>query len=839
MIINMIKKLFSLSISLLLIILSITNCYCDWITTQNNYKFFSKNSEKYNNNFQYLWEGQHFGEVINGKGILKTFSKDTLISEQEIDAYYGSIDKNDIHHYSKNNENWKIIGNFVNGKLNGYAVQIKDDETDIYIGNFLNKNPEGHLIKYKNHKVFYDGMWHDGKANGYGILYEENGITKGFFENNKIVKYSSDTIKKDSDGEYIGEILDGKANGKGIKKYYDGIKYEGYWKDNKYDGEGILIFSNNTVKLGTWKDGKLDGFGILSDNNNNVYYNGDWKEGKLDGSGYLIFDSSNTYSGEWEDDKRNGYGDAVFYNGDCYFGTWENDEKSGYGKYLWKNGDVYEGEWKEDFQNGYGVYTTKNYKYFGQWEQGWINGIGKIEYYNPDGSIKGWYVGNFVENKKSGKGEYHFANGNIYEGEFINDTFNGYGIFYFKNGNRYEGEFENGQIKGAGSLYLVNDTEKAIITGNFDGNGKLPSFVNILFENGDLYEGELCDGKLSNGRWSTAEERENVDNQANDETISNNNKQNTQEQSFLNKAIIFYKKHEKAIKIIYKVIDLSTTAVGVCTGVGAVAVLAKQAGKIAAKKTVKVVAKKGAKIVGEKIETKVVTRSPKALKNSTKKISKALNPSKVGTKQIVSVENKNGFIKRTIDDFKLFFNPKEYQYVTSKQVTKKIEKAIEKAGGFGKESSARVLRKNMELAGAKPIKPTTFLGKLCTKMFGKNLYKYQTHHIGAGNDDRAKMVRKIYKKLNIDINDPRNAISLPMYEGSALKGTIHHGSHINKYFDKVNEMIIKIYQKNKNPKIARQNIFEEIDRIKANLYNGEMELHNKHRVNRAFILNWF
>lgn len=850
----MIKKFFSLSISLLLIIVSVTNCYCDWITTQNDYKFFSK---KHNKNYQYLWKGQHFGEVINGKGILQTYNEDELVSEQEIDAYYGSVDRNTIF-TNPSNKN-KTIGNFVNGKIDGFAVQVNNNESDIYIGNFLNGLPEGPLIKYKNYEMYYDGMWHNGQFNGYGTLYTKNGVIKCIFENNKIVKYSSDTIRKDFDGEYVGEILDGNANGKGVKKYYDGRKYEGFWKDNKYDGEGILTFPDNTIELGTWKEGKLDGFGIYSNNNNNIYYNGNWKEGTFDGTGYLIFDSSNTYSGEWKDDKRNGYGDAVFYNGDCYFGIWENDKKCGYGKYLWKNGNAYEGEWKDDFQNGYGVYTTKEYKYSGQWEQGWINGSGKAEYYNSDGSIKGWYIGDFVENKKFGQGEYHYSDGNIYEGEFVNDTFNGYGIFYFKNGNRYEGEFKNGQIKGEGSLYLLNGDEKVIITAIFDGTGKLPSFVNVLFENGDIYEGELCDGKLSNGKWSTLEEREAVDNQKNNEILSENNNQDNQKQGSLDKANNFYKKHKKAWGIFVIAASLALTAacftpLAPMAAPALIALNVVDAGVTIGSAAID----KDWTGVGTEVGVNgVFLVIPKFLKNNeTKKlVSKTLSPlaraivssgKKIISKGVkktankpIFIENKNGFIKRTMDDFKLFFNPKEYQYVTSKQVTKKIEKAIEKAGGFGKEASARVLRQNMELAGAKPIKPTTFLGKLCNKIFGKNLYKYQTHHIGAGKDDRAKMVRKIYKKIDFDINDPRNGISLPMYEDSALKGTKHRGSHIDKYFDEVNKRIINTYQKNKNPKIAKQNILEEIDRIKYELYNGEMKLYNNHRVNRVFVLNWF
>lgn len=48
------------------------------------------------------------------------------------------------------------------------------------------------------------------------------------------------------------------------------------------------------------------------------------------------------------------------------------------------------------------------------------------------------YVGQFVEDKRCGKGKYAWNTGAYYDGEFADDKKEGYGIFVFPNGNRFE-----------------------------------------------------------------------------------------------------------------------------------------------------------------------------------------------------------------------------------------------------------------------------------------------------------------------------------------------------------------------------------------------------------------
>ena len=56
-----------------------------------------------------------------------------------------------------------------------------------------------------------------------------------------------------------------------------------------------------------------------------------------------------------------------------------------------------------------------------------------IEYYK-DGNIK--YEGDFVNDKREGKGKYIWEDGEYYIGEWLNDYMHGKGIEYYKDGNK-------------------------------------------------------------------------------------------------------------------------------------------------------------------------------------------------------------------------------------------------------------------------------------------------------------------------------------------------------------------------------------------------------------------
>ncbi len=82
-----------------------------------------------------------------------------------------------------------VIGQYKQGKRNGYAVSKKADGHS-YHGQWVDENPEGYgMMKYPN-KDEYHGQWKNNRKNGEGVFKEEASgkIKRAIWENNKKVK---------------------------------------------------------------------------------------------------------------------------------------------------------------------------------------------------------------------------------------------------------------------------------------------------------------------------------------------------------------------------------------------------------------------------------------------------------------------------------------------------------------------------------------------------------------------------------------------------------------------------------------------------------------------------
>ena len=102
---------------------------------------------------------------------------------------------------------------------------------------------------------------------------------------NKEIKYDN--------GRYVGQVVNGLKEGKGIFYWNDGDKYEGDWRNNKIEGKGI-------------------------------YY----------------YKSGNRYEGDWRNDNREGKGIFYFPNGDRRMGDYSNETPIGIHALLTRNEEV-------------------------------------------------------------------------------------------------------------------------------------------------------------------------------------------------------------------------------------------------------------------------------------------------------------------------------------------------------------------------------------------------------------------------------------------------------------------------------------------------------------------
>ncbi|MBE6673366.1 MAG: hypothetical protein E7599_07630 [Ruminococcaceae bacterium] len=218
----------------------------------------------------------------------------------------------------------------------------------------------------------------------------------------------------------------------------------------RVDDQGEVLTGN------VWGD---DGVDFSVDQVRSGYYtvkysNGDLYEGGLDrllrsGYGKLSLANGDVYEGNFVENMPSGQGTYTYFNGDKYEGEFRGGKKSGTGVYTWApvEGEiqrVYEGSFENDMRNGYGVYYyADGSRYSGEFVNDLkVDDNATLIIQNPDGS-QDVYVGGFVEDIKSGYGEYRWESGAFYVGEFANDVMEGQGTYTWPGGvHSYTGTFK-------------------------------------------------------------------------------------------------------------------------------------------------------------------------------------------------------------------------------------------------------------------------------------------------------------------------------------------------------------------------------------------------------------
>ena len=134
-----------------------------------------------------------------------------------------------------------------------------------------------------------------------------------------------DQLSFDNKGQYIGEVLQGKANGEGILNLNDGRIFKGEWKNNSLHGKGTFIRADGSKYLGQWEEGQF---------NHGTFYS---------------------------------------KNGDKYIGEFNKFEKSGLGACFYSDGLIYTGYWSENRFHGRGVLKKSQTQTNGTWVCGEID----------------------------------------------------------------------------------------------------------------------------------------------------------------------------------------------------------------------------------------------------------------------------------------------------------------------------------------------------------------------------------------------------------------------------------------------------------------------------------
>ena len=224
-------------------------------------------------------------------------------------------------------------GEFHNGDINGYGI-YKTSEGILMEGewnfpggeNFAMIDGYG-IITNELNEIEYKGQIKNGSKNGIGIKFLENGY-------------------------YEGEFKDGNMEGYGIIYFHNHDKYERYegeFKKNYYGDFGIFYYKDGGKFFINFKNDLKIGFGLEIDSKCNITYKGQINKGLYEGYGILInYEKNETYKGEFKNDDLNGYGICYYSNGDFYEGDWKDNEKNGLGFLYKSNGEKYIQYWIND-----------------------------------------------------------------------------------------------------------------------------------------------------------------------------------------------------------------------------------------------------------------------------------------------------------------------------------------------------------------------------------------------------------------------------------------------------------------------------------------------------------
>lgn len=226
---------------------------------------------------------------------------------------------------------------------------------------------------------------------------------------------------------------------------------------NKHLKEDHFLINNNNLKsqIEEWKMNNIKKRKIIlkddlikyEDDNENVTCE------KIE-----LYDEKYTYKGPVKDGFKDDKGSIFYKNGDKYFGEFYKNNKHGKGIMIYNNNDTYEGEWFNDLKSGLGSYITIENKIIGNWLNGKLNGLCRIEY-----------------------DDY------IIEIEWQEGVISNSGTIIYKNGSRYTGEIRDNKRNGLGQLYLVDGTKYDCNWLNDDKVGD----CEIIYKNGDIYRGDV------------------------------------------------------------------------------------------------------------------------------------------------------------------------------------------------------------------------------------------------------------------------------------------------------------------------------------------------------------
>eukprot|EP01034_Spumella_vulgaris_P029852 gene29852-36972_t len=160
------------------------------------------------------------------------------------------------------------------------------------------------MIKFANYEFTADNDVWSGGANDkikcmIGLLLVANPSDRPASKDGKLpdIRYNSNCVDI-----YHGNFANGKRHGFGSMKIkIRNETYSGQWVEGRMEGEGTYKYYNGRVYTGLWKNNQRDGLGELKNEMGDTF-TGMWSKDLRHGPGQMCYSNGLVCSGEWVKD---------------------------------------------------------------------------------------------------------------------------------------------------------------------------------------------------------------------------------------------------------------------------------------------------------------------------------------------------------------------------------------------------------------------------------------------------------------------------------------------------------------------------------------------------------
>jgi len=240
--------------------------------------------------------------------------------------------------FTLNNKTYSNNNNILNGIINELQQIVNSSHEDLTIKRISDVIIKMNFIINENKKN------HESIINQFTILQNKFDQLNQKMNINNINNQKE--LKGINDGHnwrYVGQVVNGLREGKGICYWDVGDRYEGDFRNDKAEGKGIYYWNIEPFKgdiyEGDCRNDKQEGKGIYYFKDGDIY-EGDFKDGKQEGKGIIYYNDGDRYEGDYRNGKREGKGIYYYNNGDREMGDYYGDNQIGKHVMLKRNGEV-------------------------------------------------------------------------------------------------------------------------------------------------------------------------------------------------------------------------------------------------------------------------------------------------------------------------------------------------------------------------------------------------------------------------------------------------------------------------------------------------------------------